>query len=105
VATRRRPSNQRVHPTRRPTPAQAPPPVRPGLLPIVLWGVGTAIAVAILSAVVLAAVMNGISAGNRWGFAGCMVMLGMAILVCGAKTAEAVLNRREPGWRPKPRSD
>jgi hypothetical protein len=71
----------------------------------VLWGLGTVVAAAILVAVVIAAVMNGLSPGSRWGFAGCLLMLGMTILVCGAKTAEAVLNRREPGWQPKPKRD
>ncbi len=86
----------------------APPPAqarRAPLRPVFFWGVCVAVAAALAIALILAVGAAGFAGPSRWGFIGCLFILGMTILLCGAKAAEAFLNWREPGWQPTREND
>ncbi len=68
-----------------------------------LWGIGGVVALALAIALVVAVGTSGLSGNSRWGYYGCLFMLGMILLLCGAKAAEAFLNWKEPGWQPRDR--
>ena len=105
---RRRERSVRVLPEthRRPAEAAPPTPKRGGsLTPIFLWAAGAALAVALAVGLIVAVGASGFSGHSRWGFIACLFILGVALLLFGAKAAEAFLNWKEPGWQPPPRKD
>ncbi len=98
----------RVRPETRRRPVEAAPstPKRgPSLTPVLLWAAGAAAAVALAVALIVAVGVSGFSGHSRWGFIACLFILGVAMLLCGAKAAEQFLNWKEPGWQPPPRKD
>jgi hypothetical protein len=102
----------RVRPETRPHPIEATSGATPqaprrgaSLTPAILWGAAAALAVFLAVALFTAVGPSGFSGGSRWGFIGCLFVLGMALLMCGAKAAEAFMNWKEPGWQPPPRKD
>ena len=75
------------------------------LTPVFLWAAGAALAVVLAVALIAAVGISGFSGHSRWGFIACLFILVVAVLLLGAKTAEAFLNWKEPGWQPPPRKD
>ena len=90
----------------RPTALPAPTPHRRArLTPAVLWGAAAVTAIALGVGLLLAVGTAGFTGHSRWGFIACLFFLGVTTLICGAKSTEAFLNWKEPGWQPPPRKD
>ncbi len=104
---RQRPVRVRPARPRRQAEAVPPPPTAPRvtLVPVFVWGACATVAAVLAIGLVLAVGAAGFSGHSRWAFIGCLFILGVAMLLCGAKAAEALLNWREPGWQPTRKDD
>jgi len=73
---------------------------RGSLLPVILWGIATLVVLLPLVGLVVVAVTGGLTAGNRWAWIGCLLLLGTVSLWPGLKAAEAFLNWKSPNEHP-----